>query len=187
MQKYKETIIYITAFLIAIIFVLTQVQPKVSTLISVHGELGTKKTELADLERKLETLKSQEAENAAKELTQWKKIYKPETAGMDPEATFITPFDDVIEMAKYNSIKIFSIEYIYNPPTDEFVVGAPAQYNVCQLNMQIIGDYSDLESFFKELYKYPYLINIDKLELAPYEKNKAILVGKLQLKMYSSK
>ena len=78
-------------------------------------------------------------------------------------------------------------EGVYNPPEDEFIKSAADKFNVCSLNMQIIADYSDLESFLKELYKYPYLININKIELTPYPKNKKILMSILQLKLYSSK
>ena len=116
-----------------------------------------------------------------------KKIYKPEEPGMDSESSFTILFDDIIEMAKYNGIKIYSIEYIYDPATDEVVKGSPDKYNVCQLNMQMIADYPDMESFFKELYKYPYLVNLEKVEITSYEKNKKLLLVNLQLKLYSSK
>lgn len=88
-------------------------------------------------------------------------------------------------MAKYNGLKIYAIQYTYNPPDDEFVKGATGKYNVCQLDMEVIVDYQDLESFLKDIYKYPYLINIDMIELTPYPKNKKILLTNLQIKLYS--
>jgi hypothetical protein len=96
-------------------------------------------------------------------------------------------FDDLIEMAKYNSVKMYSIAYTYNPPDDSFVKGAAGQFNVCQINMQMIADYVDFNEFLKSIYKYPYLICIDEIELKPYTKNKRILLINVQLKLYSAK
>lgn len=187
MQRYTQTILTIIGVLILAIFLFTKAQPKVVELYTVEKNLSAKTTESADLERKLETLKADaDKKNMAMEGL-LKKIYKPDVPGVDTEASFTLMFDDIIEMAKYNGVKIYSVEYVYNPETDEFVVSAKDQFNVCQLNMQVIGDYTDLEAFFQEIYKYPYLVNFDKIELVPYEKNKAIIIGKIQLKLYSSK
>jgi len=186
-HKFKDSILYIIFIIIAIIFVLFKMQPKVVELFDVESQLGTKRAELSDQERKLETLKVSSIEKAAQTAGKIKKVYKSEEPGLDTESSFTVLFDDLIEMAKYNGIKIYSIEYVYNPETDEVVKGAPDKYNVCQLNMQMVADYLDLESFFKEIYKYPYLVNIDKVEITSYEKNKKMLLVHLQIKLYSAK
>lgn len=187
MQKYKDSILYIVFIIISIIFVGVKIQPKAVEFFDVKTQLKAKSLELSDLDRKLESLKAANMEKDLNVAKKNKKIYKPEGGGMDMESSFTVLFDDVIEMAKYNGIKIYSIEYIYNPTTDEVVKGAPDKYNVCQLNMQMISDYIDLESFFKELYKYPYLVSLDNIEISSYEKNKKLLVTKLHLKLYSAK
>lgn len=186
MQKYRESILYIVCLIIALIFSISKLQPQIVSIMSINNEIKNKTIEAADLERKLETLKAKEIESMDTS-SQTKKIYKPEESGLDAESSFAVVFDDIIEMAKYNGIKVYAIEYLYNPPEDEFVKGDASKYNVCQLNMQIIADYADLESFIKELFKYPYLINISKLEISPYAKNKKILVSNIQLKLYSLK
>ena len=187
MQKYKEAILYIFFILIGLIYAVMKIHPAAVGLFSIEKDLQTKTVELADLERKLETLKAAEVEKNLSSSTQLKKVYTPEGQGLDAESSFTVIFDDIVEMAKYNGIKIYTIEYNYNPPEDEFVKGAGDKYNVCDLNMDIISDYTDLESFLKELYKYPYLVNINKFNSMPYSKNKKILLTKLQLKLYSAK
>ena len=187
MQKYKDSILYIIFIIISIIFVGVKIQPKAVELFDIEGKLKAKTLEVSDLDRKLEAIKAANVEKATITAQKTKKIYKSEEVGLDTESSFTVLFDDIIEMAKYNGIKIYSIEYIYNPPEDEVIKVAAGQYNVCQLNMQMIADYLDLESFFKELYKYPYLINMDNIEIVPYEKNKKLLLIKLQLKLYSAK
>jgi hypothetical protein len=190
MKKYKQVIIY--SFLILAVFIVLAIKtkPEAGKILHIERSLKEEATQVVDLQNQLNTLKKNEADAAAQKMTaptQVKNIYKPEIASTESESSFTTIFDDVIDMAKYNGIKIYSIEYTYNPPEDDFVKNASAQYNVCLLNMQLVSDYSDLESFLKELYKYPYLVNIDKLEITPYPKNKKILLSVLQLKLYSSK
>lgn len=187
MQKYKDAVLYIIFMIMAFAYVIFKMQPTVVELISVEKDISTKTTELADSERKLETLKTGAIEKQVKIAGQTKKIFRPEISGLDAEGASTVLFDDIIEMAKYNGIKFYSVEYIYNPPEDEFVKGAAAKYNVCQVNMQMIADYSDLSSFLKDIYKYPYLLNIDKIELVPYPKNKKILMINMQLKLYTEK
>lgn len=187
MKKYKDSILYILFIVIPIVFVGVKIQPKVVTLLDVENQLKAKNLEVLDLDRKLEAIKAESAAKEAQSSQKSKKIYKAEEAGLDVESSFTVLFDDIIEMAKYNGIKIYAIEYVYDPADDEVVKGAPASYNVCQLNMQMIADYVDLEGFFKEIYKYPYLVNINNVEIVPYEKNKKLLLTKLQLKLYTAK
>lgn len=186
MQNYKEAILYVAFFVIGLIFLGLKLKPELFQIYGIEKDISAKKVEIVDLQRKLDTLKTIQA-NKTNLSGLTKAIYKPGEPGLDAEASFTVMFDDVIDMAKYNGIKIYSIEYAYNPTDDEFVQNASARFNVCQLKMQVIADYQDLESFIKEIYKYPYLINIDKVELTPYSKNKKVLIANVQLKLYSSR
>lgn len=186
MLKYRDAILFVIFIIIGFAYAIVRINPEISKFISIESDIKDKTLQVADLQRKLETLKASEQEKITS-IDQVKNIYKPESAGLDAESSFTVLFDDIIDMAKYNGIKIYSVEYVYNPAEDEFVKGAADRYNVCQLNMQVIADYPDLESFLKELYKYPYMININKLEISPYPKNKKILMAIVQLKLYSQK
>ena len=53
--------------------------------------------------------------------------------------------------------------------------------------IMLIGTYSQFKSYFNIIYNYPYLINISKVELKPYERNKKILIGKVDIALYSKK
>lgn len=190
MKQYKDIILWSVILLAGFIFLAFKLKPELGKVIRTERSLKEKSTQVQDLQRQLDTLKKNETEAAAQKETtptQAKNIYKPETTSTEAESSFTVIFDDVIDMAKYNGIKVYSIEYKYNPEEDDFVKNASSQYNVCQLKMQLVSDYSDLESFLKELYKYPYLINVDKLEITPYPKNKKVLLSILDLKLYASK
>ena len=186
MQRYKDSFLYIAFIIIFLIWTLVTLKPQIGDVIRTEKDIKAKTVESADLDRKLEALKANEVQETTNS-GPMKNIYKPDAPGLDAESSFTVIFDDIIDMAKYNGVKVYSIEYVYNPPEDAFVKGAPTQYNVCELNMAIVADYPDLESFLRELYKYPYLMAIDKVELAPYTKNKRLLLTNLQLKLYASK
>jgi len=186
MQKYKEPILYMIIIIVALILALVSLKPLVVNSFNLGNTIKSKEVELADSGRKLDALKTAEDEKMSTS-EQSKKIYKPDTAGMDAESSFSVLLGDIIEMAKYNQVKVYSVSYIYNPPDDEFVKGATSTYNVCQLNMQLVSDYRDLQTFLEDIYKYPYFVTIDKIELAPYMKDKKILLINLQLKLYASK
>lgn len=191
MKKYKEVILYTVFILLVFVFVAGKTKPEAGKIIRIERGIKDKTVQITDLERQLDDFKKAEADAAAKkeeaQTQAVKNIYKPETTSSEAESSFTVVFDDIIDMAKYNGIKIYSIGYVYNPGEDDFVKNASSQYNVCQVNMQLVSDYSDLESFLRELYKYPYLLNVDKLEITPYPKNKKILLSVLQLKLYASK
>lgn len=186
MNKYKDAILYIIFIIIGFIYAIMRVKPEIVNIVQIEKDIATKTVESADLDRQIQTIKEAEAQKVTSTSIN-KNIYKPAEAGLDAESSFTVMFDDIIEMAKYNGVKIYSIEYVYNPADDSFVKGASDKYNVCLLNMAIVADYLDLESFLKEIYKYPYLISLNQVELAPYQKNKKILLTNLQLKLYSAK
>lgn len=187
MQRYKETFLILILLIIAIAFGVSKLQPIALNLYHTEKGIKQKQAELADLDRQVEALKAAEVKEQTQLAGQAKKIYKPGETGLDTESSFTVIFDDLIEMAKYNQVKIYSIGYAYNPEDDAFVKGAPDKYNVCKVNLQLIADYVDLDGLLKDLYKYPYLVNIDEIELKPYQKNKKILLINLQLKLYAEK
>lgn len=187
MKKYKDLILWTILLILCFIAMAYFTKPQIGKIISLEKGIREKTVQVADLQRQLDSLKQSQAATDSNALTQTKKIYKPEISSGEAESSFAVLLDDLIDMAKYNGIKIYSIKYDYNPAEDDFVKNAASQYNVCLLNMQLVSDYTDLESFLKELYKYPYLINIDKLEITPYPKDKKIILSVLQLKLYASK
>jgi hypothetical protein len=187
MSKYREVILYLIFIIIITVGLIIKIKPQTIEAYQLAKNIYGKNRQIPDLERKLESLKTAEMQKMSRSEQQTKNIYKPENQSGDVESSFSVIFDNVIDMAKLNGLKIYSIEYSYNPPEDEIVSGAADTCDVCVLHMELISDYSALEEFLKELYKYPYLININNLELIPYPKDKKILLSDMQIKLYSYK
>lgn len=186
MIKYKESILFIALILIIFIFTLCKTFPDISNVIGNEQNIRSLSEQSVDLEKKIQGLEKQKIEKSTLSNVS-KKIYKQETPSTDLESSFTVMFDDIIDMAKYNGMRIYAIQYNYNPQDDEFVKGGQGKYSVCQIDTQLVSDYQDLQGFLKDLYKYPYLLNIDKLQMAAYPKNKRILLTTLSLKIYSTR
>ena len=114
-----------------------------------------------------------------------KKIYSPMDTGLENDSLFFTLYNDVIEMLHGNSIKIKTIDYNYNPAGDPFVEHGQDKYFVCDINMQVVSNYVNLGKFIQDVYQYPYLIKINKVETKPYKRDKKILISDISLRVYA--
>ena len=157
-KKYKETIIYIVFIVVVITWLFVRIKPETLKFIELKKEINQKNIQITELERNLSTAKAKFETVQKQEVKTTKKIVRPEVAGLDAESSIAIIFDDIIEMARFNNIKIHSIQYVYNPETDPFVIAASIEYNVCQLEMKVITDYIDFENFMQDLYKYPFIV-----------------------------
>ena len=90
-------------------------------------------------------------------------------------------------MLRANSVKARSVDYAYNPPEDEFVKGAGAKVSACQVTLQLVATYKNFENFMRDLYKHEHFLDISKIEIIPYEKNKTILLINCKTSLYAKK
>jgi hypothetical protein len=89
---------------------------------------------------------------------------------------------------KSNQIKTRSVKYKYDEQTeDNFYKSSNGKFSVCQLDMDMIATYTNFKNFMKDLYKHEHYLDIASIEVVPYQKNKTILLVKLQLKLYAEK
>ena len=149
-----------------------------SKIQSQNAELETKRTQKANIERK-----KQQLNNAL--ISAQKKIYSPVDSGLENDSLFFTLYNDVIEMLHGNGIKIKSIDYTYNPAGDPFVEHGKDTYFVCDIDMQIVSNYVNLGKFIQDVYQYPYLIKINKIDTNPYKRDKKILISDISLRVYA--
>jgi len=189
LEKYKETLMYLAIVIVIAVFSFKQIQPKVVSTINVFNEVKTQTEAAQGIAQQLSTAK-QKAERKKKlrmldDIT--KKIYQPNGAATDAESTFALLLDDVIEITRKNHIKTHSIQSTLDPEEDIFIKGDKVHYSANKLDMKMISDYTDFKSFLEDLYKYPYLLNINNIEIYPYTKNKRILLINLSLTLYAYK
>lgn len=144
-------------------------------------QLENVKSKVANIKSKLKVLKDTSS-------TVQKKVFAPIEGelGNDNDSLFFTLYNDVLDMIHANSIKIKAIDYVYNPAGDKFVEHGKGQYFVCDINLELVSNYTNLGKLIQEIYQYPYYIKISSVDVKPYKKDKTILLTKMSLRLYSS-
>ncbi len=161
--------------------------PQGNTLYESYKGLETVKLEITDLDARIEQLKREKEEHDRVQKNTSKPIYFNENPSDDAMSAFGVMFEDVIQAAKHNHLRLFSIAYNMAPSDDIVYKNVGSEYHVCEIAMQLIGKYADFSSYFEDIYKYPYVMNLSTIEIKPYERDKKILIGDIKVVMYSKK
>src|SRR5574344_793390 len=186
MLKYKEAILFVILSIVIVVFALYKAIPQVVGVITEYKTIQSKTTQVANLQKQVDTYKAQEASKES-DVGIIKKIYKTEAQDVDTEASFALMFEDIMNMTKYTGVKVYSIQYNYNDADNNFIKNGNGAFNTCRLDLELIARYKDFEIFIIEILKYPYLINVNTIKLEPYAKNKRILLIQLELILYNEK
>lgn len=185
LKKFQIAIAIAAAALVGFIFLIAKTVPQIQTITNIQNDYKTQSSTLADTERKLEELKAAAARKEAENVM--KAFFKPIEQGLDTEAVISDEFGEILQIIRENKIKTRSVKYDYDPQDDNFVKNASNRYHVCRVSAEMIGTYANLENFLRELYKHEHFLDISKVEIAPYEKNKRILLASVQFKLYAQK
>lgn len=187
LKKFQIAIAIAAAALIGFIFLIAKTVPQIQTISNIQNDYKTQSSTLADTERKLEELKAAAARKEAENENVMKAFFKPIEQGLDTEAVISDEFGEILQIIRENKIKTRSVKYDYDPQDDNFVKNAANRYHVCRVSAEMIGTYANLENFLRELYKHEHFLDISKVEIAPYEKNKRILLASVQFKLYAQR
>lgn len=174
---------------LAIYLIVAQIVPNIQSYVSAQAEYKNNLQIYSEKEKKLETLKEANTPVAgvtASEAVE-KQFFKPLESGVDSESVIAAEFNEILTLMTSNAIKTRSVKYTYDPQDDNFVKGAADKYSVCKLDMSMIASYNNFKNFLKDLYKHDHYLDIAKIEIVPYQKNKSVLLIELQLKLYAEK
>jgi len=189
LQKYKESLMYLAGIIVVAVFLFQKIQPEFTRTIDLYKQVGQQKDVAAGISKQLSVAKEKVERKKKMRLLDdmTKKVYSlAEGVSLDADSAFSVLLDDIIEISRKNHIKTHSIQSTLNPSEDVFVKGDKEHFSAYQLDMKIVSDYSDFEGFIRDLYAYNYLININNIEIYPYQKNKRILLINLTLTLYST-
>lgn len=188
MDKYKryQGVIVFVIVLVGLIFgAYSIIQPMVVKMQTLEAKLETKQQELKKLNNDLRVVQSKIKKIKDSISGSQKRIYYPVESDLGNDTLFFTLYNDVIEMVHTNGVKIKSLDYNYNPESDEFVKFGKDVYFVCDVNMELVSNYVNLGKLIQDLYQYPYYIKINELTVNPYEKDKKVLIANLSLRLYA--
>ena len=191
LKKFRTVALMIGVLLVLFIFLMTKIVPIIQDYVKTYEEhsnavikLDEQKTTLENMKKKIEMEKEVAQRNIE---SMEKQFYKPAEQGLDVESTATLQFAEITELLRMNSIKTRSISYEYNPQDDNFVKNVSEDYSATRLRAEMLGSYKDFENFLKDLYKHEHFLDICKIEVVPYKKDKKILIINFELKLYVKK
>ena len=152
------------------------------------SEVSAKKEELVQKQQALEQRKA-EKERQRREKTKknnsGKVIYEISGQQFSPEASFGIMFENVLSNVTNSGLRIRSIDYNYSPNDDKILQTNIPQYHACELSFVAVGNYSQLQTFFKNIAKENYLTSIAEIYLEPYDRDKTILISRFKIRLYT--
>ena len=187
MEKYKRYLgvaIFTAAVTVVLLIAFFLIKPMVTSFIDIRTNVSDITSQLERKEKQRDNIKSKLTKLKTSIMSSQKKIYTPSEDKLGNDTLFFTLYSDLIEMVHSNSIKIKSIDYKYNPEGDPFV-SQEGTYFVCDVNMELVSNYTNLGKLIQDIYQYPYYIRINNIEVLPYPKDKKILLSTLSVRLYA--
>ena len=182
-KQYKELLI---CGLLLVAFGIRQVVVTVMKIQSTSKEHKKQKEKLKEAQKKLK-----DYEDANKRLmdkqSNIKKVFQPKTGAEDSIVSFGGMFEDIIDYVKVNNLMLRSVQYKINPPDDIIYGKFPTLYNVCNVQLLLVGTYVQLQGLIRDLTVYPYFINLSQLRITPYEKDDQYIIITMDITLYSKK
>lgn len=185
MNIIKENLIWLVAVIAIIVLCVSKVSPPIKAFLDNSLVKKEKTLQVSNLKKEAEMLEKLHADNSAR--LGVKEIYKSDYEAADVMSSFGPMFQDIIDFVKSNDLRLKSVAYRENPPEDIIVKNTGEGYNVCVINMVLIGSYSQIQQFFSDLNNYPFMINVDKVLITAYENDKRLLIVRVDVVLYSKK
>ena len=190
MEKYKRyygILFFIAIVALALFIACKLVYPKFAEFNRLDGDFKEQSQKLEDVKNNVKIVQGKIKRLKDSVLGSQKKIYSPVESDLrDDDSLFFTLYNDTIEMIHGNSVKIKSIEYKYNPEGDPFVENGKERYFVCEIDLELVSNYTNLGKLIQDLYQYPYFIKINNISIHPLQRDKKILITNMSLVLYAN-
>ena len=187
LKKFKIALAILGLSVVISIALIAKTVPEIQKIVQIQQDTKTKSSELTDAERKLAELKSAAEKREVQDSNVLQMFFKPVSEGLDTEAAISDEFGEILQLMRDNKVKARSVKYDYDPQDDNFVKNAANKYHVCRVSAEMVANYADFANFVRELYKHEHFLDISKIEIVPYQKNKKILLVSFQIKLYAQR
>ena len=184
--KLKSALLILALGLVVSVVLLSKVLPLALGIPKLSKDIKEQTQQLEDDKRRISD-KRRELEKPviADDEQLLRAFFETQDTGLSSEAILSMEFDEILKEMRKHQIKARSIKYDYNPEDDAFVKGAADTFQVCKISMEMIGKYVNFRNFIRDLYSHQHFLEISKIEIAPYMKDKRILLINLQIKIYA--
>lgn len=184
-SRYYGILIFLAVLFLSVVIMGKIITPKIDKISYLNSTIEKKEKTLESKNKEVQIVKNKIKKIKDSIAGSQKKVYSPVDSDLGNDTLFYTLYNDVIELVHSNSVRIKSINYEYNPESDQFVKFGKDIYFVCDLNMELISNYVNMGKLIQDLYQYPYYIKINNLKVKPYQKDKKVLLSTLSLRLYA--
>lgn len=183
----KENATYAAPILLVVVLFVNFVIPQFTKSVDAVKLLKSNKAQYEQVVEQYNMLKmQQDAQNRQKKVVKdGKVIFEAPDMQFSPDASFAPLFELVLTIAQQSGIRIRAIDYNYSPQEDAIFAAKLEGYNTCELNMVIVGSYTEIQTFLKTIMKEQYVTNLAEVELNPWDKDKKVLIAKVKLRLYT--
>ena len=163
--------------------------PQFGNFFNSQSKIKAKKEKINDLKKNIESAKiaKQRAEAKKDEPKITKLIYESEYKAADINVNFNGMLETILEIAKQSGLKVKTIEFKSIPESDVIVQNHSSELAGTLLSSQLIGTYSQFQTFLRDIYRHQYLMGITNFKITPYPQDKKILVIDIDLSLYMKK
>ncbi|MDD3238138.1 MAG: hypothetical protein PHV37_08600 [Candidatus Gastranaerophilales bacterium] len=186
MNNVRELILGAIVLLLLVIFGIKQVSGIIGDFRNDLSAKNEKVTSITDLTTQVKSIEEANTK-MSKQQEALRPFFKQSSAPDDSIASFGGMFEDIVDFIKVDGLLLRSIEYVINPEQDLIYKNFSNTHNVCEIRISLIGTYSQIQNFFKDVYMYPYFVNVSNITIIPYEANKKYLVARVSINLYSVK
>lgn len=190
LDMFKVAIAIIVVAILASIFLLTQIIPQTITYFGNKTKYADSESRLAAKKSDLETAKKnkERQEKLESEGIEVKAFYRDIKSNGNSTADILAgEIQEINDLIKFYGIKMYKVNYNYDPAEDLFFKEKKDLYSVCKMDMELFASYMKFQSFMKDLYKHEHFLDIQSIEINPYKKDKSILNIKMELSLYAEK
>ncbi len=186
-RKFKIALGILLAALFVFIVLIVKIVPEIQKISETQKSYKETTSSLADAERRLASLRESKARAVENEDLILKAFFKPINSAVDTEAAISDEFGEILQIMRDNKVKARSFEFQNDPEDDNFYKYAGNKYHVSKITAEMVATYSEFENFLRDLFKHEHFLEISKIEITPYPKNKRILLVTLQFKLYAQR
>ena len=190
LQMFKVSVIILAVTLVVAIVLLIIAVPKITDYVQNNKKLKEMQASVGQKQAELAKIKDDIAREEAEKLpdNEMKTFYKDiKNTGSITSDILAGEVQEINDLIKYYGIKIYKINYTYDPEDDTFYKGKKEKYSVCKMDLDLFSNYMKFQGFMKDLYKHEHFLDIRSVEVVPYKKDKSILNIKLSLSLYAEK
>ncbi len=190
LDMFKIAIAIVVVAVLASVFLLAKIVPDTITFMGNKTKYSETENKLSAKRAELETAKrnKEKKEAIAQEGIETKAFYRDiKSSGNSTADILAGEIQEINDLVKFYGIKMYKVNYNYDPAEDVFFKEKKDVYSVCNMNMELFASYMKFQSFLKDLYKHEHFLDIQSIEVSPYKKDKSILNVKMSVSLYAEK